>query len=158
MRLIIQAVSSASVKFSSPIREGDSKGGGVITNKIWPGILIYLWISTSDLSDYESKIEKIITKLPAIRFLDGEKSIDQSINSINGETLLIPNFTIYGTNHKGTSMEFTNAASFHKAKEIYEYFVKKALKSWWKLQTGGFWANMQVLSENRGPINYIFEY
>ncbi|MDR0282607.1 MAG: D-aminoacyl-tRNA deacylase [Candidatus Peribacteria bacterium] len=86
-------------------------------------------MSTSDLSDYESKIEKIITKLPAIRFLDGEKSIDQSINSINGETLLIPNFTIYGTNHKGTSMEFTNAASFHKAKEIYEYFVKKALKS-----------------------------
>ena len=148
MRLIIQSVSSASVEITEQN----------IKREIWKWILIYLWISTFDLADYESKIEKIITKLPTIRFLDWEKSIDQSINNINWEILLIPNFTIYGTNHKGTSMEFTNAAPFTKANEIYEYCVKKALESWWKLQTGEFWANMKVISQNNGPINYVFDY
>ncbi|MDR0370217.1 MAG: D-aminoacyl-tRNA deacylase [Candidatus Peribacteria bacterium] len=89
-------------------------------------MLIYLGIHINDLETYPEKIEKITKKLPTIRCLEGNNSIDKSINSVNGEILLIPNFTVYGTNHKGTSMEFTNSAPFAKAKEIYEYFIKKA--------------------------------
>lgn len=148
MRLIIQSVYSASVEITEKN----------IKREIWRGILIYLGIHIDDLENYSEKIEKIIKKLPTIRCLEGETSIDQSINSINGEILLIPNFTVYGRNHKGTSMEFTNSAPFNKAKEIYDYFIKKAQEFWWKIQTGEFWADMKICSENRGPLNYIFDY
>jgi D-tyrosyl-tRNA(Tyr) deacylase len=99
---------------------------------------MYLGISTSDLTDYEAKVEKVIRKLPTIRFLEGEKGIDQSLNDINGEILLISNFTVYGTNHKGTSMEFTTSAPFKEAKKIYEYFIQQAQKADRKFQTGEF--------------------
>ncbi|GHV21235.1 hypothetical protein FACS189428_1310 [Clostridia bacterium] len=52
--------------------------------------------------------------------------------------MLISNFTVYGTNHKGTSMEFTGSAPFTEAKAIYEYFIQEALASGRKLQTGEF--------------------
>ncbi|MDR0607485.1 MAG: D-aminoacyl-tRNA deacylase [Candidatus Peribacteria bacterium] len=96
---------------------------------------MYLGISSSDLTDYSEKIEKIIHKLPTIRCLEGEKNIDKSLNDIQGEILLISNFTLYGTNHKGTSMEFTGAAPFKEAKKIYDFFIEKALAAGRKLQT-----------------------
>ena len=156
MRLVIQSVHSASVSFPGtvPPDRGDAEGRGVI----WPWVVIYLWISTSDLTDYETKIEKITQKLPTIRFLEGEKGIDQSLNDINGEILLISNFTVYGRNHKGTSMEFTTSAPFKDAKTIYDYFIQQAKKAGRKLQTGEFWAEMHIISENRGPITYVFDY
>ncbi|MDR0860275.1 MAG: D-aminoacyl-tRNA deacylase [Candidatus Peribacteria bacterium] len=83
-------------------------------------------------------MEKIVRKLPTIRFLEGEKGINLSLNDIDGEILLISNFTVYGRNHKGTSMEFTGSAPFTEAKAIYEYFIEEALASGRKLQTGEF--------------------
>ncbi|MDR2540614.1 MAG: D-aminoacyl-tRNA deacylase [Candidatus Peribacteria bacterium] len=129
MRLVIQSVSSASVRL--PEYEG-------ISRSISRGVVIYFGISTADLPDYPEKIEKIVRKLPTIRFLEGEKGINQSLNDVDGEILLISNFTVYGTNHKGTSMEFTGSAPFSEAKAIYDYFIAEALSAGRKLQTGEF--------------------
>ena len=148
MRLIIQSVSSASVE----IKEQNIK------RNINRGVIIYLWISSEDIETYPEKIEKIIKKLPTIKCLTKDNSINTSINDINGEILLISNFTVYGRNHKGIKMDFVHSAPFNTAKEIYEYFIKKALESWRKLTTGEFWANMNIISENNGPINYVFDY
>ena len=148
MRLIIQSVQSASVE----IKEQNIK------RNIDRGVIIYLWISSEDIKTYPEKIEKIVRKLPTIKFLVEEDEINTSINDINGEILLISNFTVYGRNHKGTKMDFVHSAPFNKAKEIYEHFIKKALESWWKLQTGEFWTNMNIISENNGPMNYVFDY
>ena len=148
MRLVIQSVYSASVRLPEEN----------IQRNIGRGVVIYLGIAVEDLETYAEKIEKIVRKLPTIRFLEWEKGIDQSINSVNGEILLISNFTVYGRNHKGTSMEFTNSAPFKEAKKIYEYFIQEAKKADWKLQTGEFWADMHITSENSGPINYVFDY
>jgi D-tyrosyl-tRNA(Tyr) deacylase len=120
MRLIIQSVQSACVTIIDQS----------LQKKIGRGIVIYLGIHTDDSATYPEKIEKIIKKLPTIKFLVGETgTIDQSLNDIKGEILLISNFTVYGRNHKGTKMDFVHSAPFEQAKAIYEYFVSEALKA-----------------------------
>ncbi|MDR0650217.1 MAG: D-aminoacyl-tRNA deacylase [Candidatus Peribacteria bacterium] len=120
MRLVIQSVQSAHVDIVDQS----------LQKKIGRGVVIYLGIHTDDITTYPEKIEKIIKKLPTIKFLVGEtETIDQSLNDIQGEILLISNFTVYGRNHKGTKMDFVHSAPFEKAKIIYEYFVSEALKA-----------------------------
>ncbi|MDR2416539.1 MAG: D-aminoacyl-tRNA deacylase [Candidatus Peribacteria bacterium] len=120
MRLIIQSVQSASVHIIDQS----------LHRNIGKGIVIYIGIHNDDISTYPEKIEKIIKKLPTIKFLVSETgTINQSLNDIRGEILLISNFTVYGRNHKGTKMDFIHSAPFEKAKIIYEYFVSEALKA-----------------------------
>lgn len=157
MRLITQSVYSASVEIRPPY-EGESEAGGSVIRDISRGVLIYFGIHKEDLENYEEKVAKIMKKFPNIKMLEGENSIDQSLNDIQGEVLLIPNFTVYGRNHKGTKLDFVHSAPFTEAKKIYEYFITEAIKNWWKIKTGKFWANMIVKSENRGPLNYVFDF
>jgi D-tyrosyl-tRNA(Tyr) deacylase len=84
-------------------------------------------IHTDDLTNYPEKVEKIVTKLPNIKFLVGaDDEIGASLEEIEGEVLLISNFTVYGRNHKGTKMDFVHSAPFQQAKQIYLYLVEKA--------------------------------
>lgn len=149
MRLLIQQVKSATL---------DIKDDN-IHREIWKWIIIYLWIHVDDIETYKEKISRIIKKLPQIKCLDWEDwNISASLQDINWEILLISNFTLYGRNNKWTKLDFVYSAPYKKAKEIYGYFIHEAKNNWLKIQTGEFWAEMEITSINQWPLNYVFDY
>ena len=149
MRLLIQQVKSAKLD----IKEDN------IHREIWRWIIIYLWIHVDDVDTYKEKIHRIIKKIPQLKCLDGPNwNIDTSLQDINWEVLLISNFTVYGRNTKWTKLDFVHSAPYKKAKEIYDYFIQEAKNNDWKIQTGEFWADMDISSINQWPINYILDY
>ena len=149
MRLLIQQVKSATLNIKH-----DN-----IHREIWKWIIIYLWIHVVDTETYKEKISRIIKKLPQIKCLDWEDwNISASLQDINWEILLISNFTLYGRNNKWTKLDFVYSAPYKKAKEIYDYFIQEAKNNCLKIQTGEFWAEMEITSINQWPLNYVFDY
>lgn len=150
MKFLIQIVNNASVNIVEKS----------ITNKITKWLLIYVGIGTNDINDYPEKIEKFVGKIWSTKFFHNPDThkIDQSIIDISGEILLISNFTLYGSNKKGTKLDFTDSAWYEAANKIYEYLIEKIKQQWISLQTWEFGAMMLVDSQNDGPINIILEY
>ena len=150
MKFLIQVVNKASVN----IVEKN------ITNKINKWLLIYVWISREDINDYPEKIDKFINKVWSTKFFHNPKThkIDQSIIDINGQILLISNFTLYWSNKKGTKLDFTDSAWYDDANKIYEYLIEKIKQRVIPVQTWEFGAMMLVDSQNDGPINIMLEY
>ncbi|MFZ2150676.1 MAG: D-aminoacyl-tRNA deacylase [Candidatus Absconditicoccaceae bacterium] len=150
MKFLIQVVNNASVH----IVEKN------ITNNIEKGLLIYVGVSNDDINNYSEKIDKFVNKIGSTKFFHNIEThkIDQSINDINGQILLISNFTLYGSNKKGTKLDFTDSAGYEDAKRIYEDLIEKIKQHGIQIKTGEFGAMMLVDSQNDGPINIILEY
>ncbi|MCK9466854.1 MAG: D-aminoacyl-tRNA deacylase [Candidatus Absconditabacterales bacterium] len=155
MKLIIQNVSSASVKVL------DDYGDIQKEEKINNGVLIYFGVSkkTTNL-DFENathKINKFVEKFFRMRWLKSEDGrLDATLVDLNGEILVISNFTLYADNKKGTKMDFSASGEYGKAEKIYNYFVDK-LKENFIVKTGEFGGMMEVESVNDGPVNYVIE-
>lgn len=149
MKFLIQIVNSASVEIIDTHT----------TNSIGKWLLIYIGISRDDVTNYAEKIEKFVNKVSTTKFFHNAEThkIDQSLTDIGGEVLLISNFTLYGENHKGTKLDFSESASFADAKQIYDELVEKLKANGIRLQTGEFGAMMKVSSLNDGPINLVLE-
>lgn len=149
MRLLIQSVNSAKLDI-----QADN-----IHKEIWRGIVIYLWIHNDDTDTYQEKISRIMKKIPLLKCLTwADWDINTSLQDIDGEVLLISNFTLYGRSTKWTKLDFVHSAPYKKAKEIYEYFIQQAQMNGRKIQTGEFGADMIVSSVNDWPLNYVLDY
>ena len=86
MRLVIQQVDKAILDIKEEY----------IHREIWKWIIIYLWISTEDLDNYEDKVSRIVKKIPILKCLTWEDwNINTTLEDINWEVLLISNFTLY---------------------------------------------------------------
>jgi len=147
MKFIISPVTSASVTVNNNIS----------SIKSW--LLIYMWVSKEDLDLWQQKADKFIDKIWRLKIIHNEEDdkIDASLISTNGEILLISNFTLYGRNKKGSTIDFCHSASFDKAKEIYDYIVNK-LSEKYSVKTWEFGWKMTIKSENHWPLNYVIEY
>ncbi|QSS97130.1 D-aminoacyl-tRNA deacylase [Psychroflexus sp. ALD_RP9] len=145
MRAIIQRVNSAQVIV-------DENTVGEIQN----GYLIYLGITHTDTS---FTADKLIDKILKIRLFPSEsKPINANISSVEGEILVISQFTLYASTKKGNRPNFMLAAKPEQAKLLYDYFVKKLDTEYeHKIASGCFGADMKVISENDGPINIIVD-
>ncbi|MBI5274608.1 MAG: D-tyrosyl-tRNA(Tyr) deacylase [Chlamydiales bacterium] len=141
MKAIIQCVSSASV----------SVGGNVVSS-INKGMLVLLGIH---LLDAPEKIDSFVTKLLELRFFpDDQDKMNLSIQDIQGEILVVSQFTLYADCSKGRRPSFTQAMGGAQALIIYETLVQ-TLKNKYeanKIKTGVFGANMQVSLVNEGPV------
>ena len=144
MRLLIQRVSKASVKV-----EGECVG------KINKGFLVFLGITHGDTKD---NVDYLVNKLYNLRvFEDENQKMNLSIKDINGEILIVSQFTLYADTSHGNRPSFINAAKPDEANELYEYFIEKAKQTGLKIEAGIFGADMKVELLNDGPVTILLE-
>ena len=145
MKLVIQRVSEANVKV-------DNKVVGKINN----GFLVLLGVTHSDTKD---DADYLVRKLINLRvFTDENDKLNLSIKDINGELLIISQFTLYAeTKKSGNRPSFTESAKPDIAIQLYEYFVEECKKQIPIVQTGIFGADMKVSLINDGPVTIIMD-
>lgn len=145
MRAVIQRVSSAKVEI-----EGDVNGA------IDQGLLIFLGIEEADNQD---DIDWLSSKIVQLRiFSDDAGLMNKSILDINGNILLISQFTLFGQTRKGNRPSFIKAARPETAIPMYEK-MKDALnlKLDKIIETGIFGADMKVSLTNDGPVTILMD-
>ncbi|MBP3463719.1 MAG: D-tyrosyl-tRNA(Tyr) deacylase [Clostridia bacterium] len=144
MRLVIQRVNNASVTV-------DKK----ITGKIEKGFLVLLGVTHSDTKETADYLVKKLCNLRV--FMDENEKMNLSIKDIDGELLVVSQFTLYADCQKGNRPSFVNSAKPDIANELYEYFVEKCKSEVKNVQTGIFAAHMKVELLNDGPVTIILE-
>ncbi len=123
--------------------------------EIGKGLVVFLGLGKNDT---ESVLTKIIEKLPRYRIFEDENNkMNLSVVDVNGEVLVVSEFTLYGDLTKGLRPSFTEAMDFKEAKRLYEYFVSKLEERGIKVKTGVFGAKMLVEIHNDGPVTFILE-
>ncbi len=145
MRAVIQRVSQASVKI-----EGKIKG------EINHGLLILLGIETGDSAE---DIQWLCRKISNMRiFSDENNAMNLSIKDIDGEALIISQFTLHASTKKGNRPSFIKAAKPDISKPLYEEFLTEFEKHLAKpVSSGEFGADMKVSLLNDGPVTIIID-
>lgn len=144
MRAIIQLVSQASVTV-----------GQDIIGTIGPGLVVLLGVSQDDS---ENDVQYLTEKIANLRiFPDQEKVMNRSILDIDGEMLVISQFTLYGDCRKGRRPSYSKAARPEQAEPLYNSFVKKISQLGIKTATGKFQAMMKVSLINDGPVTIMVD-
>lgn len=145
MKIIVQRVITASVNIN-----------GKLHSEIQNGLLALVGISDNDNTE---TIDWIANKLVNLRvFNDADGKMNLSVKDINGEILLIPNFTIYGDTKKGYRPSFVSSAKPDISKPIYNEIVNKISSLLPKrVGSGVFGADMKVNLINDGPVTIIIE-
>ena len=144
MRAVLTRVKSASVSVD-----------GKTIGQIGPGFLILLGITHDDT---EAQAVKLADKLTGLRiFEDEDGKMNRGLETVNGEILVISQFTLYGNCRKGRRPEFLNAARPETAIPLYEKFVSLVRAKGYHVETGEFGAYMAVDSVNDGPFTLIVD-
>lgn len=144
MRVLLQRVKSANVKVNNKI-----------IGQYRKGLCLFLGIST----EYdESKLDWMVNKISNLRCWSENKwGFNLNIKDIQGEILVISQFTLYGRVHKSTKPDFSKAMNSQDAKIIYEKFINKLREKGIKVETGEFGAMMEVTIINDGPFTLWLE-
>ena len=144
MKIVLQRVSSASVKV-------DSK----IVGRIEHGLLLLIGFSSSDT---EESVLPTLEKIVKLRiFSDEEGKMNKSVLDVNGSALLVSQFTLYADTKKGNRPSFIEAARPEQAIPLYEFFIAEMKKRISKVETGIFGADMKVELVNDGPVTIVFD-
>jgi len=144
MRGLIQRVSSATVNIDDQCHAS-----------IEQGILLLLGIEAGD--GFEQS-EKLISKVLNYRiFADGKGRMNRSLKDINGELLVVSQFTLVADTRKGLRPGFSKAAAPEVAESCYEDFVSYLKTQYSAVATGVFGADMQVSLCNDGPVTFLLD-
>lgn len=144
MRVVIQRVKNASVEID-----------GNVNGKINTGLLVLLGIASTDT---KQDVDYLVKKVVNLRvFSDENDKMNLSLKDVNGELLVISQFTLYGNCREGNRPSFIEAAKPDVAIPLYEYFVEECKKQISVVETGVFGADMKVSLLNDGPVTIIIE-
>lgn len=144
MIAVIQRVSEASVKID-----------GEIKSQIDLGLLLLIGIEEADNSE---DIEWLSKKIVNLRiFSDSEDKMNESLLDVNGELLVVSQFTLHALTKKGNRPSYIKAARPEVAIPLYEQFVKELEKYGRPVKTGEFGADMKVGLINDGPVTIIID-
>ncbi|MGB0564882.1 MAG: D-aminoacyl-tRNA deacylase [Spirulinaceae cyanobacterium] len=151
MRVLLQRVSASQVTIA-----------GEVVGCIGRGLLLLVAVSPTDT---DAELDWLARKCLDLRLFphpeqgegNGDGRWDCSVQEIQGEILVVSQFTLYGDCRKGRRPSFTGSAAPALAAEIYERFVAKLRASSLKVATGQFGAHMQVQIENDGPVTLWLE-
>ena len=144
MKLVVQRVSKASVTVE-----------GEIVGKINKGYMVLLGVKEGDT---KKEADFLVNKLLNLRiFEDENEKMNLSIKDVNGELLMVSQFTLYANCKKGNRPSFIEAGAPDQANELYEYMLKEAAKVVPVVQHGEFGADMKISLENDGPFTVMLD-
>lgn len=144
MRAVVQRVSRSNVTV-----EGEKVG------EIKNGIMVLLGVG---VDDSEKDLNYMLDKILNLRiFEDENEKMNLSLLDVDGELLVVSQFTLYGDARKGRRPGFTQAAPPNKADELYIKFVEKAKSMGVKTETGKFQTHMMVELVNDGPVTILLD-
>jgi len=145
MRLVIQRVSEASVTIE-----------GTVNGAIGRGLLVLIGIEAADTNE---DVDWLVQKTVSMRiFPDAEGKMNCSLADINGEMLVISQFTLHASTKKGNRPSFIQAARPEQAIPLYESFIAKCNEAGVSsVKTGIFGADMKVALVNDGPVTITID-
>lgn len=144
MKMVIQRVNEASVTVD-----------GQVVGAINKGFLVFLGVGQGDSKE---QADKLVKKMTGLRiFADDEDKINLSLNDVDGEVLIVSQFTLYADCKKGYRPSFVGAGAPDVAEELYEYVIAETKKIIPKVEKGVFGADMKIALVNDGPFTIILE-
>ena len=144
MKLVVQRVLEAKVEVDNNI-----------VGKIEKGFLVLFGAGEGDTKEQADFLAEKLCNLRV--FSDKNGKMNLSIKDIDGELLIVSQFTLYADCKKGNRPSFVKAAKPDKANELYEYFMSKCKSLVKNVQKGIFGADMKVSLLNDGPVTIILE-
>ncbi len=137
------------------IKNGKVSVDGTVTGEIEQGLLVYLAVAPTDT---EAVAEKMALKIINLRiFEDSEGKMNLNLQSVNGQLLIVSQFTLYADTKKGNRPSYNQSAEPALAKHLYDYFVDYVKKQAVVTATGIFGASMEVSYTNMGPVTIILD-
>lgn len=144
MKLVIQRVANAKVEVDNEV-----------VGEIGQGFLVLFGAGAGDTKEQADFLAEKLCNLRV--FTDENYKMNLSIKDIDGELLVVSQFTLYADCKKGNRPSFVNAAPPEEANELYEYFINKCRNLVRNVQKGIFGAHMKVSLLNDGPVTIILE-
>ena len=144
MRAVVQRVSECSVHVEDRL-----------TGKIGAGLLVYLGVGRRDT---EQEARTICEKVLNLRiFSDEQNKMNKSLLDIQGEILVVSQFTLYGDAREGRRPSYTEAADTETARRLYEHALTLLSQSGLHVAHGEFQAMMRVSYTNMGPVTILVD-
>lgn len=144
MYAVIQRVERASLRVA-----------GRLISEISNGLVVYLGIK---VGDGEEKCEALANKISKLRiFGDAAGKMNLSVKDVDGEILLVSQFTLCADCSRGNRPDFSMAERPERANELYESTAKKLRDLGLTIKTGVFGADMKIEQFNDGPVSIIYE-
>ena len=144
MKFVIQRVKESSVSVD-----------GQTIGQIEKGLLVLIGIAKDD---NEQIADKLIRKLIGLRIFEDENGkTNLSLTDVNGQLLLVSQFTLYADCKKGNRPSFINAGAPEQANALYEYIIQSCRQSISVVDTGSFGEDMKVSLINDGPFTIILD-
>lgn len=128
---------------------------GKTVSEIPFGLTVFLGVKTGDT---EKKGAYIAKKIAGLRIFEDENGkMNLSVKDVQGEVLLVSQFTLYGDASHGNRPSFTLAERTEKAEPLYEYVVKELSSYGVPVKKGVFGADMKIEQYNDGPVTILLE-
>ena len=144
MKLVIQRVSRASVTVR-----------GSVIGQIGQGYLVLVGVGREDTKE---DADRLVRKMIGLRiFSDENGKINKSLKDVDGQLLLISQFTLYADCRHGNRPGFTDAGDPEKAKELYEYMIDSCRREIPVVEQGEFGVDMKVELVNDGPFTILLD-
>jgi D-tyrosyl-tRNA(Tyr) deacylase len=144
MRAVVQRVKRASVRV-----------GGRTVGEIGKGLLVFLGVGHGDS---EKEGDFLANKIAHLRIFGDEQGLmNRSVIELEGEALVVSQFTLWGDCQKGRRPSFTRAAPPEKARPLYEDFIQHLREKGLKVSTGEFQEVMEVDLVNDGPVTMLLD-
>ncbi len=144
MKFVLQRVLEAKVQVD-----------GKTVGEIGKGFLLLVGVSNEDNKEIADKMIEKVSRLRV--FKDSEGKTNLSINDVEGEMLVVSQFTLYADCRKGNRPSFTDAGSPDLANELYEYIIERCQGLFKKTEHGIFGADMKVSLVNDGPFTVVLD-
>ena len=155
MKFVIQVVEEASVRI---VEEADGtvpEGGGYVSGSIGRGFMVLVGISATDT---EAVADKMVEKMRKLRIFEDENGkTNLDVAAVNGELLLVSQFTLYADCKKGNRPSFVHAGLPDMAEPLFSYIVKKCESAGMTVRTGVFGAHTKVSLVNDGPFTLVLD-
>ena len=144
MRFVIQRVTEANVKVD-----------GEVLGQIGKGYMVLIGVGADDTKEIA---DKMVKKMIGLRIFEDENGkTNLSLADVNGQLLLISQFTLYANCKKGNRPSFIEAGDPKMAEDMYEYIIAECKKNVPVVEKGRFGADMKVSLVNDGPFTIVLE-